>query len=180
MILDILSSAGVGTIIGGIFGFLGKREERKLIGEKNAHSLNMLKAKTDAMIETAKMGIETAKVAGELMVEKIDAQAFGKSQETKAPISEILKSMVRPIILGLLMYQTYKILSALEDLTGGLATIPASELIALYKVVVLSVTGLTATAVGWYFATRSSKQFDKILDREYNKVVTDKDKPSKK
>jgi len=167
MILDILGSAGFGTIIGGVFGFLGKREERKLLSEKNDHALSMVKAKTDAAIAVAKISIEEAKVAGELMVEKIEAQAFTASQTSSSPFADTVKSFVRPVILALLMYQTYKILSSLEVLTGGLETLPSIEIIGLYKVVILSVTGLTSTAVGWYFATRSSKQFDKLLDREY-------------
>ena len=169
MILDILGSAGFGSIIGGIFGWMGKREERKLLSTKNSHALNMIKAKTDAAVAVAKISVEEAKVAGEMLVDKIEAQAFSNSQTSKSAFADMVKSFVRPVILALLMYQTYKILASLEVLTGGLETIPTVEIIGLYKVVILSVTGLTSTAVGWYFATRSSKQFDKLLDREYSK-----------
>ncbi len=169
MILDIISSAGFGSVIGGIFGFLGKREERKLLSERNEHALNMVKAKTDAAIEVAKMGIETAKVAGSLVVEKLEVQAFVESQKSKSAFADIVKSLVRPAILGVLMFLTYRTLNALELITGGLEAIPAIELLALYKIVILAVTGLTASAVGWYFATRSSKQFDKLIDGQYNK-----------
>ncbi len=175
MILDILGSAGFGTIIGGVFGFLGKREERKLLSEKNSHALSMVKARTDAAIQVAKMSIEEAKVAGAMAVEKIEAQAFSNSQKSTSPFADIIKSFVRPVILGLLMYQTYKILSSLEVLTGGLESIPSADIIALYKVVILSVTGLTSTAVGWYFATRSSKQFDKLLNHEYRNTAKNGD-----
>ena len=167
MILDILGSAGFGSIIGGVFGFLGKREERKLLSEKNLHALSMIKAKTDAAVAVAKISVQEAEVAGKLLVDKIDASAFAQSQTSKSAFADMVKSFVRPVILALLMYQTYKILGSLEILTGGLETISADEILGLYKVVILSVTGLTATATGWYFATRSSKQFDKLLDREY-------------
>lgn len=169
MILDILSSAGLGSIIGGVFGFLGKREERKLLSEKNDHQLSMVKAKTDAAIAVAKMSIEEAKVAGLLAVEKVEAVAFSNSQKSSSPLADTVKSFVRPVILGLLMYQTYKILQSLVVLTGGLANLPAVEIIGLFKVVILAITGLTATSVGWYFATRSSKQFDKLVEQEYQR-----------
>ncbi len=165
-LLEVFGSAGFGSIIGGVFGWMGKREERKLLSEKNHHALSMLQAKTEATLQVAQMGIDQAKVAGELLVEKIDAEAFNTSQKATSKFADTIKSLVRPVILGLLMFQTYQILTALETLTGGLEAIPASDLIALYKIVVLSVTGLTATAVGWYFATRSSKQFDRLLDRQ--------------
>jgi len=171
MILDILGSAGFGTIIGGIFGWMGKREERKLISEKNSHALNMVKAKTDAAVAIARIGIEEAKMAGEMLVEKIEAQAFTNSQTSSSPFADTVKSFVRPVILALLMYQTYKILASREILTGGLESIPSFEIVGLYKVVILSVTGLTSTAVGWYFATRSSKQFDRLLEREQGKAA---------
>ena len=120
------------------------------------------------------MGIEQAKIAGMLAVEKVEASAFRDSQKSSSKFSEIIKSFVRPVILGLLMFQTYRILTSLEELTGGIESIPAADLIALYKVVILSITGLTATSVGWYFATRSSKQFDKILEQSTINMVAHK------
>jgi len=164
-LLDVLGSAGLGSIVGGVFGWLGKREERANMKMKFDHDLNMLNAKTDAAIEVAKMGIEEAKNAGLLLVDKIEAKAFERSQKSVSNFADNIKSLIRPIILGLLMYQTYMIIDSLETLTGGLESFKPEEVLGLYRIVVLSVTGLTATAVGWYFAARSSKQFDKLLDK---------------
>lgn len=164
-VLDVLGSAGLGSIVGGVFGWLGKREERANMKMKFDHDLNMLNAKTDATIEIAKMGIEEAKNAGTLLVEKIEATAFQVSQKSTSKFADTIKSMIRPIILGLLMYQTYIIINSIETLAGGLEAFKPEEILGLYRIVVLSVTGLTATAVGWYFAARSSKQFDKLLDK---------------
>lgn len=164
MLFEILGSAGFGSLMGGIFGWLGKREERENMQMKLNHDIAMIQAKTNAMIETAKMGIKEAKIAGDLLVEKVEAEAFTVSQKSSG-WSEAIKSTIRPIILGLLMFQTYKILESLEMLTGGLESLPQSEVMSLYRIVALSVIGLTATAVGWYFAARSSKQFDKLLEK---------------
>ena len=165
LLMGVLGSSGFGAITGGLFGWLGKREERENMQMKFNYEIDMVKAKTDASIEIAKMGMEESKVAGMLAVDKMDAEAFTRSQTTTSKISELIKSMIRPIILGLLMYQTYMILTSLEELTGGLQGFSSEEVLGLYRIVVLSVTGLTATAVGWYFAARSSKQFDKLLDK---------------
>lgn len=164
-ILDILGSAGFGSALGGIFGFLAKREERANLQMKLDHDLDMIEAKTNASLAVAKMGIETAKVAGQLLVEKIEAKAFEVSQKPVSRFAGNLKAIIRPVILGILMYQTYMILDSLETLTGGLKAFSPDEVLGLYRIVVLSVTGLTATAVGWYFASRSSKQFDKLLEK---------------
>jgi hypothetical protein len=63
------------------------------------------------------------------------------------------------------MWQTYQVHNSLEALTGGVGGLSSDDVMALYKVVVLMITGLTCTAVSWYFAARSSKQFDKLLDK---------------
>lgn len=164
-ILDILGSAGFGSALGGIFGFLAKREERANLQMKLDHEIDMVEAKTNASLAVAKMGIETAKVAGQLLVEKVEAKAFEVSQKPISKFAGNLKACIRPIILGVLMYQTYKILESLEALTGGLEAFSPDEVLGLYRIVILSVTGLTATAVGWYFASRSSKQFDRLLEK---------------
>lgn len=163
--MEILGSAGFGAITGGLFGWLSKREERANLQMKLNHDLDMIAAKTDATITVAKMGIETAKVAGQLLVEKVEAKAFEVSQKPISKFAGNLKACIRPIILAVLMYQTYTILDSLETLTGGLKSFTPSEVLSLYKIVILSITGLTSTAVGWYFASRSSKQFDKLMEK---------------
>lgn len=55
-------------------------------------------------------------------------------------------------------------MQSLEMLTGGIASLSVEDVIGLYKIVVLSITGLTATAVGWYFSSRFSKQFDILVN----------------
>jgi hypothetical protein len=164
MILEVLGSAGFGSLLGGIFGWLNKREERENMKMKFEHDIAKIQAKTNARIEIARMSIEEAQVAGELAVEKEEAKAFSKSQITSS-IGDTIKAIVRPVIVGLLMWQTYQVHNSLEALTGGIQGLSSDDVMALYKVVVLMITGLTCTAVSWYFAARSSKQFDKLLDK---------------
>lgn len=164
-ILDILGSAGFGTLLGGVFGWLGKKEENAIFEKKMQHEVDMIQARTAASIEIAKMGIEEAKTAGVLAVEKTEALAFKHSQKSLSKWGDLIKSLIRPVILALLMYQTYMIIQSLEAITGGLEMFASEEVLGLYRIIVLSVTGLTATAVGWYFAARSSKQFDKLLNK---------------
>lgn len=164
-LLDIVGSSLLGSIVGGVFSWLGKREERANMKMKFDHDVRMIEAKTTASIEIAKMGLETTKEQGKLAVEKVEAIAFQESQKSTGTFSDILKSLVRPIILGLLMYQTYKIIVTLEVFAGGLQNFESGEILDLYRIIILSVTSLTATAVGWWFAARPSKQFDKLIDK---------------
>jgi len=165
LIMGIVGSSGFGVITGGIFGWLGKREERENMKMKFDYDIAKINATTDSRIRTAEIGMKTAEVAGELAIEKVEADAFVESQKSSHKWSDLIKSLIRPVVLGLLMYQTYLIIESLEAITGGLQGFSSDEVLSLYKIVVLSVTGLTATAVGWYFSARSSKQFDKLIDK---------------
>lgn len=167
MILEILGSAGFGSLLGGIFGFLNKREERKNLEMRFEHETNLIKAKTDAAIRTAEIGMKTAELTGKLEVEKEETKAFTVSQSSSG-VGDTIKAVVRPLIVAILLYQTYKILTSLEELTGGMESLSSEQAMELYKIVILMVTGLTCTAVSWYFAARSSKQFDKMLEDAQN------------
>ncbi len=165
ILLEVLGSAGVGSVIGGVFGYLGKREERKNLEMKFGHDFDMLNAKTDAQVKMKEMGIQAAEVSGRLKVEDTEANAFAISQRSTGKFSDNLKSLVRPVILGILLYQSFTMFTSLDEIMGGLEGLPVGELAGLYKIYVLSITSLTGTAIGWYFAARSSKQFDQLLTR---------------
>lgn len=165
-ILELLGSAGFGSLLGGVFGFLSKIEERKNLELQLNHENRMVKTKSEAAIQLVQAGIEEAKVKGTLAIEALEAEAFSESQKT-SKLGATIKACVRPLILTALMYQTYMIFQSLELITGGLVMLDTTEVLGLYKIVILSITGLTATAVGWYFASRSSKQFDTLV----NKVI---------
>lgn len=161
-LLDVINSTGLGAIVGGIFGWLGKKEERRNIKMKLDHDLNMIKAKTDHAVSIAKMTMEQAEVAGRLAVEKVEASAFKESQKTSSKWAENIKSMIRPIILSILFYHVYRILSELLPMIPSMTLEEKQELL---KISIVSILGLTSTAVGWYYAARSSKQFDKLIDK---------------
>lgn len=164
-IIELISSAGFSGVLGGVFGWLTKREERANIALKLEHEVAMLKAKTDASVKLAEMELNKEEVLAKLETEKMDAEAFNESQKTSTTFSENIKAIIRPLILVVLLYQTYLIFSTLETFIGGLESIPVSDLTSLYKTMILSITSLTSLAVGWYFSARTSKQFDKILDK---------------
>lgn len=170
-LLTLLGSSGFGAITGGFFGWLSKREERENMKIRFEHQVALIKAKSDAAVIVAGIEKEKAVAIGAIEVEKQETLAFTESQKTISSFSEIIKSLIRPAILGVLMYQTYLILVTLENLTGGLAGLPPAEIASLYKIVILSITGLTSVAVGWYFAQRTSKQFDKLLEIHRHKDV---------
>ena len=163
-VLDLFASAGFGALTGGVLGFLKTRQETKNLELKQNHEVNMLKATTAANIQLADKQIESNKVKGELAIGKEEAVAFTYSQKTTS-FGEVVKSLIRPLITGALLYVSYQLLVNINILVGGLESIPQKELLGLYKIVVLQIFGLTGICVGFGFATRTSKGYEKMMDK---------------
>lgn len=136
--MTIMSSSGVGAITGGIFGWLNRREDRKMRQADQEFELKRLTAQSQVDVQTS------------------EARAFEKSQKTVSAVGGAIKSAVRPIITGALLYMTYGILMELENITGGLGSLPADQIAKLYRDITLNIISLTATAVSWWFASRPS------------------------
>lgn len=168
-IMELLGSSVFGGLMGGVFGLLTKWQENKTLELKQNHEVNMLTAKTTAQLQLADKQIEGHKVEGELKVEATEAEAFKESQSDWRGkfgwIGASVKGVVRPAITVCMLYMTYNIVSGLDVLVGGLESIPEPELVALYKVVILQILGLTSTVVAWWYAARTSKSFDKLVGK---------------
>lgn len=136
----VLASSGAGSIIGGVFGLLGRKEERK------------------AKEVDHKFKLESMRLGGNLAIEATDSQAFLESQKTLSRFGDAIKSAVRPLITGVLLWQVYIILTSLDAITGGLEALPADLAIDLYRDIVLNIISLTACAVNWWFAARGTSK----------------------
>ncbi len=137
-LMTVMSSSAVGALAGGFFGWLNRREERQIRLADQKHERAMVTAQSDADTKTS------------------EANAFEESQKTIGAFSAAIKSMVRPLITGALLYMTYGILTELQRMTGGLSNLPAEEAAAIYRDINLNIISLTATAVSWWFASRPS------------------------
>lgn len=136
----VLASSGVGSIIGGVFGLLGRKEERR------------------AREADYKFKLESQKLGGDIAIQTVDAESFNESQKTVSKFGGAIKSAVRPIITGVLLWQLYIILISLEEITGGIESLPPEIAAELYRDIVLNIICLTATAVNWWFAARGSSK----------------------
>ena len=139
-IVSILSGSIGGSLIGMVGGFLNRKEERKKQKEDNDHTFRMVKENANADQQGS------------------EARAFEESQKSLSPKADFIKSLVRPVITFLLLYQCYLILTSLEAITGGLESLPVDMTLDLYKTIVLNIISLTATAVNWWFASRPASR----------------------
>jgi len=137
-LMTIMSSSGLGAITGGFFGWLNRKEDRKVRQADQEYEIKRINAQS---------GADTT--AGEV-------QAFVESQKTISKFADAVKSAVRPVITGALLYMVWGILQELERITGGIGSLPAEQAAALYRDITLNIISLTATAVSWWFASRPS------------------------
>lgn len=135
-LMTVMTSSGFGAITGGIFGWLNRREDRKARQSDQEFELKRMSAQSEADTEAS------------------EAQAFAESQITKSAVGDAIKSAVRPVITGFLLYMTYGILIELERITGGIGSLPAEQAASLYRDITLNIISLTAMAVSWWFASR--------------------------
>ncbi len=137
-IMAVLGSSTVGGIVGGVLGIFQRREDRKYQEQQNEFEIRRIKHESIAGVATS------------------EARAFEHSQKPDPSIGGIIKSAVRPILTGILYYEVYVLIIAIESLTGGLSSIDSGELLDLYRTIVLSVLSLCSMATSWWFASRPS------------------------
>ena len=137
---SIFGSAGFGSVVGGVFGWLNRKEERKELANQREFELKRISAAANADQQAS------------------DARSFEESQKTVSALGGAIKSAVRPLITGVLLWQTYIILTSLEQITGGIINMPEGEALQLYREITLNIISLTATSVSWWFASRPSNK----------------------
>ena len=137
-LLAVITSSTVGGIVGGVFGWLNRREDRIVNAQNQTHELMMIKARANA---------------GQQLSE---AKAFEESQKTVGWFAAGIKSAIRPIITGVLYWYVWKFIVVLQDLTGGLESIDPVAALALYEMIMLSIVNLASMATSWWFASRPS------------------------
>lgn len=139
-LVAVLSSSGMGAITGGFFGWLNRREDRKTRRSDQEFELSRITAQSSADTQAA------------------DARAFEESQKTMSAVGGAIKSAVRPVITGCLLYMVYVIMIQLESITGGLSSFSPEESASIYREIVLSIVNLAAVAVSWWFASRPANR----------------------
>lgn len=166
-ILDIVGmvvgGGGIGALAGigtGVLTYFNKKSER-------SHDLQMEAAKRDTAI-AVQSSITEGKIAeGELKAFsdsfKHDSTAMS-SEEGKSSMFgtfifgtlDFVKGVVRPLLVGVLVWMTYHIYVDLNTLvlSYGKEIFSAEEAVGLIKQTIQAVLALTATCVGWYFADR--------------------------
>ena len=166
-VIELLASGGLSAIVGGVFGFLNRKEDRRQLAQQQEHERHMAEFELNREVTLADKGIERAIADKDVFVESEEAKGFAESLKSKFRFSEIIKSCIRPLILFAYTYQTYLIWLTLSALTGGIAALDPLYLQGLFEIVVLSILHMAIMAASWYFAQRPSKHFNHAMGMLY-------------
>jgi hypothetical protein len=158
-IISFLGSGAFGSIIGALFAWLNRREERAVQAEKYKHEQAMVGLQNQQNLLLADKAKEQVREAGQQAVAKAEVDAFAKSQETfrpKTAFMEVVNGVIRPLItIYLLVAGTY-IAFEVNTLVGGLKSFDPATLFTLYGSVIDQVFFLLNLTVSWWFGARGS------------------------
>lgn len=152
MILDILTSGGLGAIVGLIGSWLTKQEERKILKVRNEHEKEMGELALKEIAAESKRDV----ILAHNKIDLAEAEAFTQSQAPSSQLGESIKGVFRPIITIYLLGITTWLTSNVWILVSGLEALTSGELIGILKQIVSQVIFLTVMSVSWWFGARPS------------------------
>lgn len=169
-VLGIATSGGFGAIIGAAGSWLSKWEERKLRKLEFEHELKMraqsleeLRIEQSHAIDMIGHEIEKVETEGQVATDIKEADAFvasvmANAKSTGIVFVDAIRGLMRPLIttylLGLATYLAYNVAA----LVGGLEVLPMTELVELYKHIVMQLVFLTNVVISWWFGSRPQGQ----------------------
>lgn len=167
MLLGVLSSAGMGTLVGLVGSIATKWLEFKMLDKKLAHEeaqaeirLREQQAEYTHAVAMADKQIETAQVEGEIQMDIAASEVFRESLKSQqmeyGGVVDKIRGLMRPAITLFLLAVTTWYTWRLHDMVGGLDGLEPVEVVELYKHAVLTTFFLASTAVSWWFGSRWS------------------------
>lgn len=166
MLTGALESTGLGAIVGGFFGWLNKKEERKQQAQDNKHELELRKwdARETMMsqrheLEVADKEIQRAETEGQIAIEAREADGWVESikqgfKNTGIVWVDAIRGLMRPAITVIMIIACGYLLYVVNTHVDGIDSIPEGELLEIYKRIINSILFGTMTAVTWWFGSR--------------------------
>lgn len=168
-IVDLFASGGMGALVGMLGSWMTKREDRKnleltikrdvQLGELR---LKELAAESEHELAMADKEVERAEVEGDIAIESAEIGAFAESLQAQAKSTGIvfvdaIRGLMRPLITVFLLILATWLAASVNDMVGGLESMPKAELFDLYRLIIQQLIFLTVTAVTWWFGSRPGK-----------------------
>lgn len=167
-IVGILSSSGLGAAVGALGSYLTKREERERDKVNNEHEFRMAELdlreaaqEQSHALALADKKLELTEAEGEIAHDIGELNAFtqsimGQLKQTGIQFVDAIRGLMRPIITTYLLVISSYLAYRIGTVVGGIESLPADDMFALYKEIISGVLFLTTVAVTWWFGSRPS------------------------
>ena len=167
-LLGIMSSGGIGAIVGLIGSFATKYVEfkvldKKLFYEKEAALIRVreLELEHAHALAVADKQLDIALVEGRIQQDVASMDAFKESQKAAMVMYggwvDKWRGAMRPTITTYLLVITTVITFLIWTKVGGIEGLTKEQTVSLFVYLVESAVFLTITAVTWWFGTRPSE-----------------------
>ena len=168
-LLGILSSGGMGALVGLLGSVATKWLEYKTAGQRLVFEKEMAQIRTRELeleqqhaLALADKQIDIARVEGEIQADVASMAAFVESQKEHAAtyggFVDQLRGVMRPLITSFLLGVSTWLMWSVWKRVDGLSSLSDTELLSLFHTLLDSVTFLTMTAVTWWFGSRWSQE----------------------
>jgi len=158
-LMTVLSSSGLGSIVGLAGGLITKRLELKQAALEMNFELKMrdkdlkeAEHERGHELQMADKMVERAQVEGEIKVEALEVGAFQESQKSNK-VDGFLR-WVRPGITFYMLLASSALFAVVWHKVGGLNSIPSAELVEMLMMMISAAIFLTVTCVSWWFGSR--------------------------
>tara|TARA_R110000851_G_scaffold323223_1_gene489712 strand:- start:1708 stop:2199 length:492 start_codon:yes stop_codon:yes gene_type:complete len=155
-IVGLLGSPILGSAIGFLGSWLKDREARKQqeLSFKHQQTMAEITAKNTREELSLKGDIAETVSVGEAFE---SAQKYG-NQKSGSPILDGIRSLIRPVITVYLLVITSYFGYSIHQLLGGFDILSPTELLALYKEIIVSMLALTNMSVAFWFGSRANNR----------------------
>lgn len=154
--ISFIGSPILGSAIGFLGSWLKDREARKQqeLNFKHQQIMAEINAKNTREELSLKSDIAETVAEGEAFK---SSQKYG-NQKSGSTTLDGIRSLVRPLVTTYLLVVTTYFAYCVHGLIGGLEVLTPSELLELYKEIIVSMLALTNMSVSWYFGSRPSRK----------------------
>lgn len=157
----LLSSSGLGALVGLAGSYLTKNEERKAQKDRFAHDEKMAELATEEARFEAEAKLKIVEAEGAIAADVAAYNAFEKSQDevnkTYGGKVDQVRGLMRPAITAYLLALSTLASLQIYRLMGGFEALSESELTSIFSTVIDQILFLTTTAVTWWFGSRPSQ-----------------------
>ncbi len=167
-VIGLLSSGGLGAIVGLVGAIFTKKIEAQAQRDKLEHERSMTELRVKELevehqhaLDLAEKQIEIAEAEAQIQRDVAEMNAFTESQKAQSvrygSWVDSVRGLMRPLITTTLMIAFIVLVFVVWTRVGGLNALTGEQINALFTELLRAVIFLTITSVTWWFGSRPTE-----------------------